>query len=102
MCLEDQELAGALVDYAPGKVTVPALLFTIHPMTSLPSHHKFINSHQVSCLFGKVQEEPLEGSGGASKDLTPFFGPVLYLSDDIIHILLYIGEALQSLCQTQP
>ena len=54
-----------------------------------------LGAFQVLGLIAQVQEEPLEGLGGAIKDLLLSFGPALHLYDDITHIEVYMGEAFQ-------
>ena len=55
---------------------------------------KFLGPFRVLHLVWKVREGPLESSDGATKYLFLALQTPLKLRDGIIHIAIYVGEAI--------
>ena len=58
-------------------------------------HLEILHTHWVLELPGQGQKDPFEGPYSAIEDLALSFRPTLYRCDHVIHIKVYMGEAIQ-------
>ena len=65
-------------------------------------HQEVLDGHQMLYFFGQGWGDPLKGSNGATKDLDLSFNNAFQHCDGIIHITVYMGEAIQGVCQAYP